>query len=135
MKKSPTQRNGPENTRDVEKGSALFYPGNNIALKIPANQFASAVSFYTNVLGLPIIAETENSVKIAFGQTNLWVDSVEKLEVAEVWLEIRTRDSHAAKERLIENGVQMNAGVEESCEGSNGFFIRAPGNLVHLISG
>jgi catechol 2,3-dioxygenase-like lactoylglutathione lyase family enzyme len=130
-----TETNALERAKDFVKGSALFYPGINIALKIPAAQFASALRFYTKVLGLPLVAETANSAKIEFGQAILWVDLAEHLEVGEVWLEVRARDLDAARECLKESGIQMDTEVKESCEGSDGFFIRAPGNLVHLISG
>lgn len=112
-----------------------FNPGKNIAIKVPAHQHEATVAFYRDVLGF---AELEvgcmGSVAFDFGGKTLWVDRVETLSQAEVWLEIQSDDADAASTWLAEQGCTRCDGIEALPEDFKGFWVSSPANIIHLFS-
>ncbi len=111
-----------------------FSGGVNIALKTPTHRFDAAVAFYRDVLGLPVLAADAASVSFRFGANRLWVDRCERLSQAEVWLELVTPDTKAAAARLAAAGVPRCDAVEPLPIDLDGFWIAAPGDVVHLVT-
>lgn len=114
-----------------------FSPGKNIAIKVPAHEFERNVSFYRDVLGfecLEELSEESTSVVFQFGDKRLWIDRVETLSQAEVWLEVVAKDEEAAKEYLRASGCAFMEGIELLPEGFKGFWIANPSNIVHLVA-
>lgn len=111
-----------------------FSGGGNIALKLPPGDYDAALAFYHDVLCLPA-AERIDGTAFHFGSNLLWLDRCPQLSQAEVWLEVRCEDTTAAAAHLAEHDVQRCDEIEPLPVGFDGFWIRAPGNLVQLISG
>ncbi len=110
-----------------------FKPGTNIAMKVPAHLFEQTVSFYEETLSLPVKCE-EDSVVVEFGAVRLWLDKVPAMTQPELWLEVTTRDTAAASDYLRQRGVVRCDQVETLPEDLDGFWIAAPGGLVHLVT-
>lgn len=113
---------------------ATFRGGRNIALKPPAHQYQASVAFYRDVLGLEPLASHEQSEAFAFGSLVLWIDRMERLSQAEVWLEVVTGDVAAAEAWLEGAGVDRVDAVEPLPDGFRGFWIVNPAGLVHLVA-
>ena len=75
-----------------------FSAGTNIAMKVPAFEYAETVTFYRDILSLPLITTEEVSTVFEFGAMRLWIDRVEHLSQAEVWLEVLCSDAAEAEE-------------------------------------
>lgn len=112
-----------------------FKAGSNIALKLPARDFERTKTFYRDVLGLPLVQEERNSLAFEFGSLRLWLDRMEGLDRAQVWLEVRTDDTEAAAEFLAGQGVERRDEVEELPPGFDGFWISDPAGIIYLVSG
>ena len=67
--------------------------GPNIAMKVPPHRYEATVAFYRDVLALPIAVERDGSIAFTFGAVRLWIDRVECLSQAELWLELTTDDT------------------------------------------
>jgi hypothetical protein len=115
-----------------------YWGGENIALKVPTHEFEGVVKFYAEVLRLPIVSKTDRSYCFHFGKDaspiRLWIDRTDHLSQAEAWFEIRTEDVSVASTDLAAHGVVRADQIEELPEGFKGFWIIAPGDLVHLVS-
>jgi len=111
-----------------------FQGGPNIALKLPPSVFDDTLTFYRDTLRLPILKEHSPSQVFQFGQSLLWLDRVESLSQAEVWLQIVTNDTAAAREHLAQASVTRCDEIEELPEGFDGFWVLSPSSIVHLIS-
>lgn len=120
-----TRLDGPERPQ--------FSPGRNIALKMPPRDFLQAVAFYRDVLGFEQLSVDETSVTFKFGSMRLWIDRVPSLSQAETWLEVRTSDSEAASEWLEAQGIDRCDAIEPLPEDFPGYWIVAPGGIVHLV--
>lgn len=112
-----------------------FRGGANIALKLPPAVFDATLTFYRDTLKLPVLEEHQPHWVIAFGGNQLWLDPVEGLLQPEVWLEIVTSDTVAAREHLSALGVTRCDEVESLPAGFDGFWIRSPAATVHLVCG
>ena len=112
-----------------------FAGGQNIALKIPPHEFDDAVCFYRDVLGLRQLDDYLPSTVFEYGTNLLWLDPVETMTQAEIWLELRTPDTAAAAEHLVRHNVVRCDEVEALPAGFDGFWISGPGNVVHLVHG
>ncbi len=110
-----------------------FSAGRNIALKMPPREFQQAVAFYRDILGLEQLSADDTSVTFRFGEMRLWIDRVPTLSQAETWLEIRTPDADAAADWLEAQGIDRCDAIEPLPEGFPGYWILAPGGIVHLI--
>lgn len=111
-----------------------FAGGPNIAVKVPPHEFDAVVAFYRDVLGLAELADKQPHICFAFGANQLWIDRVPGMSQSELWLEIRTDDGEAARNYLRESGVARRDEIEPLPQGSDGFWIASPGNIIHLVS-
>jgi hypothetical protein len=116
------------------KNQPNFEGGINIAMKLPPNVFDQTVSFYKDVLRLPVIEEESASVVLAFGANRLWLDRAGQFNQAEIWLEIFTDDIPAASDHLNRRGVLRRDGIEPLPEEFDGFWICNPADIIHLVS-
>lgn len=110
----------------------LFAAGANIAMKVPAHLFDQMRAFYADTLGLQITEEGD-SLKVAFGAWTLWLDRSPAMTQPELWLELTTPDTAAAARHLADKGVVRCDEAERLYEGFDGFWIAAPGGMVHLV--
>ena len=115
-----------------------FKPGNNIAMKVPAHEFAATVSFYRDVLGFnqkeALSSDSSQSVAFEFGDKNLWIDRTPGLSQAEIWLQVIARDSEQASDYLKTSGCVRCDEIEPLPDGYRGFWIAGPSNIIHLVS-
>lgn len=110
-----------------------FSAGENIAIKIPAARFARTVEFYRDVLGLPVLRESPESVVLVFGDKRLWLDRIEHFREAEVWFELLTDDAEGARKLLLERGLARADEVEPLKGDGRGFWVSSPCDIVHLV--
>ena len=113
----------------------IFCGGPNIAIKIPPESFEETLVFYRDVLRLPPVSGQSVDHMFHFGSSVLWLDRVEGIETAEVWLEIATPDTASASAHLTRCGVERCDSVEKLPDGFDGFWIRSPASMVHLVTG
>jgi len=116
----------------------VFSGGKNIAMKVPPHQWQDAVAFYRDVLGLRVIehdpADSATPTAVfEFGANRLWIDRVETLSQAEIWLEVETDDLEAAAAYLKAAGVARRDEIEPLAEGFPGFWISSPASIIHLV--
>lgn len=111
-----------------------FTAGHNIAMKIPPHEFSRTVEFYKDILGLPLVEEEAPNIVFEFGGKRLWLDKLDFISQAEIWLEIQADDIDAAAEYLMRRGVVRRDEIEPLPEGFKGFWISNPANIIHLIS-
>lgn len=119
----------------MRKHPNLFAGGRNIAIKIPPHEFDATTRFYRDVLELAQISSYLPSVVFEFGPNLLWLDRVDTIKQAEVWLELRTPNTAEAAEHLAGCNVVRCDTVEKLPEGFDGFWIASPANVVHLVYG
>jgi catechol 2,3-dioxygenase-like lactoylglutathione lyase family enzyme len=117
----------------AEKGG-LFRGGPNIAIKTPPGDYIKTVMFYRDTLGLEVLSEDDNSVSFAFGANRLWIDRVEALSQAEVWLEIVANNVKEAEDRMARGGVRRCDEIERLPLDFDGFWIANPAGIVHLVA-
>lgn len=115
-----------------------FEPGKNLAMKVPPHEFEKTVRFYRDILGFEEIKESQSansySVRFMFGDKILWIDRVETLSQAELWLEIVTDDIQAASEYLGSKGCVRRDEIEPLPQNFKGFWLANPANIIHLVS-
>lgn len=116
-----------------------FRPGKNLAMKVPANEFERTVAFYRDIIGFKEIEgsssnQESHSARFQFGDKNLWIDKVETLSQAEIWLEIEADDIEKASRYLKGLNCIRRDEVEPLPKGFRGFWICNPANIIHLIS-
>jgi hypothetical protein len=69
-----------------------------------------------------------------FGGKTLWLDKVDALSQAEVWLEVVTDDVQAAANHFAGLGIVRRDEIEKLPEGFNGFWIANPAGIIHLVA-
>ncbi|HWJ07063.1 MAG TPA: hypothetical protein VNS57_14895 [Steroidobacteraceae bacterium] len=111
-----------------------FRGGRNIAMKVPAHRWLHTVAFYEETLGLPVLQRQANSIAFEFGSQRLWIDRVDHLSRAEVWLEVVASDLAAAGARLVAADVPRCDAVEPLPDGFHGYWIVNPADVVHLVA-
>ena len=112
-----------------------FQPGENIAMKVPPEEFDAVVAFYRDTLGFAVVSDDGDEGAIFdFGGKKLWIDRVPGLSQSELWLEIRTSDVEAAAEYLHARGVVRRDGIEPLPDGFSGFWVKNPSNIIHLVT-
>lgn len=116
-----------------KRATPKFTAGQNIAMKIPSHVYDQTVDFYRNVLQLPQITTKLPEIVFEFGDKLLWLDKVDHLSQAEIWLEIRSDDIDAAAKYLKEKGVVRRDEIEPLSQGFAGFWIASPAEIIHLI--
>ena len=112
----------------------LYQGGPNIAMKIPLVEYEATLRFYRDVVGLPLLDEYSPDHVFQYGSILLWLDSVSGLERTEIWLELLTPDTAIAGEHLAQSGVMRCDDVEPLPAGFDGFWIRSPASVVHLVT-
>jgi catechol 2,3-dioxygenase-like lactoylglutathione lyase family enzyme len=125
-------------TDSMEGHTTLFKGGRNIAMKVPPEQWQEVVRFYRDVLRLPLVehdpADTVTpTVVFEFGPNHLWIDRVDSISQAELWLELEVDDLDAAAEHLASAGVARRDEIEPLGEGFPGFWISSPAQIIHLV--
>ena len=114
-----------------------FLPGKNIAMKVPSHEYERTIDFYENILGFRRKQATSpdqfESVVFEFGEKNLWIDNVNTISQAELWLEIETSNVEEAKAYLADNGCVICDEIEPLPESFRGFWISSPSNIIHLV--
>ncbi|MGH2532908.1 MAG: hypothetical protein ACRDJW_11475 [Thermomicrobiales bacterium] len=101
-----------------------FAGGRNIAMKVPPHLWDATVQFYRDVANLKVIEHTPTvppSICFEFGANQLWIDRVDGLSQAEVWLELCTQDVQAAARHLESVGVVRRDEIEPLPEDFAGF--------------
>lgn len=112
----------------------VFRGGTNIALKLPPSVFDATLAFYRDVLGLPILEQHRPNHVFQFGTNRLWLDRVEGLSQAELWLEVIATDTAAAKKHLAAHSIVRCDEIEALPEGFDGFWVLSPASIVHLVA-
>lgn len=108
--------------------------GRNLAMKVPPTEWSNTVTFYRDVIGLPVIHSSSGSITFEFGSNRLWIDSVDGLQRAEIWLEIISDALESDEDQLTRACVTRCDDVETLPEQFPGFWIRNPAGLVHLVT-
>lgn len=112
-----------------------FSAGNNLAIKVPSDEFEATVAFYRETLGLPVLRESDRgSVVFDFGGKRLWIDRSPALSQAEIWLEVVCPSTEEAADYLREKGVVRRDDIEVMPRGSSAFWVKGPNGIVHLVS-
>lgn len=114
----------------------VFKAGKNIAMKVPSHEFDRTVDFYRDILELAEvdIAEKGMSHVFDFDGKNLWIDKIDSISQAEVWLEIETEDIESASRYLAEKGCSRRDEIEPLPNGYKGFWVSSPSNIIHLMT-
>lgn len=112
-----------------------FSAGRNIAMKVPPHEFSRTVIFYRDIIGLPQIENLLPDFVFEFGDKQLWLDKVDHISHAEIWLEIQTDNLAAAEEYLDRKDIARCDQIEALPEDFEGFWIASPANIIHLVSG
>lgn len=111
-----------------------FTAGINIAIKVPPHEYDATVRFYGEILGMPKRRDYAPAIVFDFGGKNLWLDKVDGLSQAEVWLEIYTDDLAAADRYLEKHGVVRRDEIETLPDGFHGFWVTNAAGIIHLVS-
>lgn len=113
-----------------------FTGGTNIAMKVPSHEWEATVGFYRDVLGLTALDPVDTdppSVRFALGPVQLWIDRVDGLSQAELWLEVGTDDVAGAARHLDAAGVVRRDEIEPLPDEVDGFWIANPASIIHLV--
>lgn len=116
--------------------TAEFTGGRNIAMKVPPHLWDATVRFYKDVAGLNVVEHVPNtsqSVCFEFGANRLWIDCVDGMSQAEVWLDLSTPDAEAAAKHLESAGVVRRDEIEPLPESFEGFWVQNPASIIHLV--
>lgn len=111
-----------------------FEAGINIAIKIPKSAYEKTVTFYKDILKLPVeeVAIENTTVsrthKVVFGHNVIWLDCVDNYTHSETWLQLTVPDVGSATHYLESNGVQTCDELEELPE--NMHWIQDPAGTV-----
>ena len=114
-----------------------FAGGRNIAMKVPPHVWDTTVQFYRDVIGLRVLERAPTlppSVGFQFGSNQLWVDRVDGLSQAEIWLELSTDDLQGAASHLKSTGIVRRDEIEALPEDFEGFWIENPASIIHLVA-
>lgn len=118
----------------MAENGGLFRGGPNIAIKTPPGDYIRTVMFYRDSLGLEVLSEDDGSISFAFGAMRLWIDSVDALSQAEVWLEVIANNVESAADQLARDGVRRCDDIERLPLDFDGFWIANPAGIVHLVA-
>jgi catechol 2,3-dioxygenase-like lactoylglutathione lyase family enzyme len=118
----------------VSEEKPVYEGGSNIAMKIPLAEYEATLRFYRDVVGLPLLDAYSPDHVFQYGSSLLWLDSVPDIERTEIWLELLTPDTAMAGEHLARSGVERCDAVEPLPAGFDGFWIRSPASVVHLLT-
>ncbi len=113
-----------------------FTGGRNIAMKVPPHLWDETVEFYRDIIGLEVIehAPTEPpSVCFKFGSNQLWIDRVDGMSQAELWLELSTSDVESAARHLASSNIIRRDEIEPLPEDFEGFWVQNPASIIHMV--
>lgn len=119
---------------EVSMQKPRFTPGKNIAMKIPSHQYEETVTFYRDILGMSQVRKEPSSTAFEFGGKTLWLDRVEHLSQAEIWLEVLTDDLGLAANRFKDKNVIRRDEIEKLPEDFEGFWISNTAGVIHLVT-
>ncbi|MFW9876085.1 MAG: hypothetical protein ACFFG0_23525 [Candidatus Thorarchaeota archaeon] len=108
--------------------------GKNIAIKVPSHIYDKTKEFYRDILKLKVIKENLSEIQFKFGEMCLYIDEVEQLSQAEVWLEIQVNSVELASKYFDEKNITRCDKIEKLPGNFQGFWILNPANIVHLVS-
>lgn len=108
--------------------------GRNIAMKVPPHLYEATVRFYRDVVGLKPLDNHPPAVGFEFGANQLWIDRVEALSQAEIWLELVTEDVPAAAKQFESAGTVRCDEIEPLPEEFEGCWISNPASIIHIVS-
>jgi hypothetical protein len=111
-----------------------FSGGRNIAMKVPPHVWGETIEFYRDVANLGVLEEHAPSVVFKFGENKLWIDKVNGLSQAEVWLELTSDDVEEAAEQFESSGIVRRDEIEPLPDGFEGFWITNSASIIHLVS-
>lgn len=120
-------------SRKQTKSQPALSPGRNMAMKVPPHSYDDTVQFYKEVLGLKALPDSDGQVGFEFSGMRLWIDKTPGLAQAELWLEVCCEDLTATAGHLDGAGIERCDEVEELPEGFQGFWVRNPAGVVHLV--
>jgi hypothetical protein len=98
---------------------ANFVGGVNIAIKIPKSKYEPTVTFYRDILKLPVEEKpitnptVSRTHEVKFGPNTVWLDCVDNYTHSEVWLDLKTNDVDAATDYLLSKGINTVDELEE----------------------
>lgn len=101
-------------------------------MKVPSAEFDAVVASYQS-LGLPVLHASSDMVSFQFGTSRLHIDRRDHFSQAEVWLELIADDLDDAA-RVAEASGFTRCDEIEDLGGYNGFWIKSPASIVHLVS-
>jgi len=114
-----------------------FEAGINIAVKIPKSKYEKTVTFYRDILKLPVEEKqidnptVSRTYQVSFGNNTLWLDCVDNYTHAETWLELNTPDVKDAAAYLEKHGVATCDELEALPE--NMHWIQDPAGTVFVL--
>jgi catechol 2,3-dioxygenase-like lactoylglutathione lyase family enzyme len=114
--------------------TVTFTGGRNIAIKVPPPVYEATVHFYRDVLGLKPLTNHLPAVGFEFGANQLWIDRVDGLSQAEIWLELASPDIPVAAEHLHQAGIVRRDEIEPLPENYEGFWIASPASIIHMVA-
>ncbi len=114
---------------------AEFQGGANVAMKLPERLYDETLAFYRDTLGLDVEYQDEDGARIAFGPIRLYLDRLPLQSQTDIWLELVTPDTKAARAHLDAKGTTVCNEVEALPEGFDGFWIASPSGTIHLVAG
>jgi hypothetical protein len=117
-----------------EEQQPTFTGGTNIAMKLPPQLYEQTITFYKDVMRLPMLRREDATCVFTFGPMQLWLDRVPTASHAEVWLEFVTNDTAAAADYLQQHAVVRRDEIEPLPEGFDGYWITNPAGIIHLVS-
>ncbi len=117
-----------------KKSTPRFSGGRNIAMKVPPHLWEATVRFYRDILELKPIETHPTEVGFEFGSNQLWIDKVDSLSQAELWLELATDDIPAAAEHFKMANIVRRDEIEPLPEDFAGFWIQNPASIIHMVA-
>ncbi|MFI6986764.1 VOC family protein [Embleya sp. NPDC050154] len=118
-----------------------FRGGANVAMKLPKARFEETVAFYRDTLGMDVVEETGTGIdgvvsrcaSVRLGPVKLWLDRVDNLARADLWLELFTDDVPLARRHLAERGIHTQDELEAFAPDTDAHWITNPAGIVHLV--
>lgn len=108
--------------------------GRNIAMKVPPHLWEDTVTFYRDIVGLDQLTDQAPHVVFRYGENRLWIDNVEGLSQAEIWLELTTSDVAGAAAHFDAAGVARRDEIEALPDGFEGFWVTNTAGIIHLVA-
>ncbi|WP_028110572.1 glyoxalase/bleomycin resistance/dioxygenase family protein [Ferrimonas futtsuensis] len=115
-----------------------FEGGSTLLVRIPPHEFTQTLSFYRDILQLEedvsFSKPSLGAYAFCFGAMRLVLCEVDCISRTEIWLHLATADESDAAFYLAQHGVVRRDEIAPLPDGDKGFWISAPGGLIHLVS-